>query len=365
MKKSEKILLVLRLPPPYGGGEILSEYLFKKVIDKENFIVISTSRKNSNKLTQGKFSVSNIFSGIKLLSKVAYYLIRFKPNLVYISIPKQFKPFLKTAFIIIIASSLKIKVYGELAGDNFLFLRKDNYEKKIGLFFLKKITELRVLGASVKNNLAQYQLCKLVVIDNGIYVPPDIRISETLSSSPLNLLFVGALNFSKGIKNLIESLNLLKKEQVEIHLNIMGEWSNKTQEKEILGYIESNSLNNLITFNGLVTDNKKWEIYKKSSLLVHPTFWDGQPLVLLEAMGCGLPIISTKVGAIPDTMIHNYNGIILPENNPAELTKAIKYFDQNRQKLSEISNNNIQTYRKKFTIDSYTTRMINWLERQR
>ena len=136
----------------------------------------------------------------------------------------------------------------------------------------------------------------------------------------------------------------------------------KIQKGEILNYLRVNNLNNVITFHGLVTTNKKWEIYKKCSILVHPTYWDGQPLVILEAMGCGLAVISTKVGAIPDTMINDYNGIILPENNPEELSKAIKTFNNDRQRIMEISKNNIKTYNEKFTIDSYILRMINWLE---
>ncbi len=362
MSKSGKILLILNLPPPFGGGEIRSKYLYDHLIGKEEYRIISNSRKKSNKLTQGKFTFYNAFFGIKILIRTIFYIIFFKPRKIYLGIPKKFAPFIRTALIIGVASLFKIKIYGELAGDSFLFLtRNSNFKKRTGLFFLRKITELRVLGESVKNNLSQFNICKLIVIDNGIYVPEDVKISKEFFSNPLKLLYVGALNYLKGIKNLVESINLLKKEGIKVHLHVMGEWSDKIQKEEILNYIKKNDIYNMITFHGLVTAGEKWKIYKECSILVHPTYWDGQPLVILEAMGCGLAVISTSIGAIPDTMIDHYNGILLPENNPEELSTAIKYFNNNKEHILETSKNNIKTYTERFTIDSYILRMTGWL----
>lgn len=362
MAKSGKILLILNLPPPFGGGEIKSEHLYKHLHGNENYIIISNSRKKGNKLTQGKFTISNIFFGINIFGKVLYYIIFFRPKKLFLGIPKEFMPFIRTAFIIGVASFFKIKIYGELAGDSFVFLNKNNFQKKFGLFFLRKISELRVLGKSIKNKLSKFKICKLVVIDNGIYVPPDIKPCRNNFSNPLKLLFVGALNYSKGIKNLVESVNQLKKMSVNIHLDIMGEWSNQIQKEEIRNFIKFNELDDIITFRGLVTGHEKWDIYKNNSILVHPTFWDGQPLVILEAMAIGLVIISTNVGAIPDTMLNNYNGIILSENTPSELCSAIKKYYDNREMIEEVTKNNINTYKERFTIDSYISRMVKWLE---
>jgi glycosyltransferase involved in cell wall biosynthesis len=362
-RKSNKVLLILNLPPPYGGGEIRSKYLFDYLSNNEKYIIIPVSRIKSNKSTSGKLNISNILFGLKINFKAIFYIIYFRPEKIYLSIPKQFNPFIKTIPIISAANLFKIKIYGELAGDSFLFLKENNYKKKLGLFFLKKISDLRVLGPSIKKKLSPLKITNLTVFDNGIYVPNEIKITTNSFFNPvLNLLFVGALNYSKGIKNLIESIYLLKKEEVKVHLHLMGEWSTKIQKSEILNFINSNDLNEFITFHGLVTTELKWEIYQKCQILVHPTFWDGQPLVILEAMGCGLGIISTKIGAIPDTIKNKYNGIILDENTKTELYNTIKYFYDNRQKIVEISNNNIRTYNEKYTIDSFLMRMVNWLE---
>ena len=362
MTKNNKILLILNIPPPYGGGEILAQYLCDNVENNENYIIIATSRNKSDKSTQGKFSAVNIYNGIRLIFLVLFKIVSQKPKKVYLLIPKQFNPFLQTAILIQLISFFRIAIMGELAGSSFVFLEKEGVKKKFGTYYLSKLTELRVLGESIKIELQKYNICALTVLENGIEVP-DNNIINGYDNKILNLLYVGAITFSKGIKTLIESIPLMLSDNITLHLNLMGEWSNATEKKEIFEYIKNNNLKEFITFHGLITTTEKWSLYKSSDILVHPTYWDGQPLVILEAMGCGLPIIATKVGAIPDTLKNNYNGILLEENSAESVAKAVLYCFNNPPFLQTISENNIKTYKKKYTVNAYLSRMKNWLEK--
>lgn len=363
MRSGKKILMILNLPPPYGGGEIQSKHLFDHLVNNNKYSIIANSRKKSNKSTAGKLLFTNICNGILLIIKASHYIIRYKPSKVYLSVPKQFWPFIKTAIIINVASHFRVRVLGELAGGGFDFLKTDDYRKKIGFKILRKIDDLRVLGNSISKSLSDYGLTKTTVIANGIYVPDQFIVSsERLYDPVLNILYVGALNYSKGIKNLVEAAFLLKSAETIFHLHIMGEWSNIVEKEETIAYIDRCHLNDNITFYGLVTDDSKWDIYRNCQILAHATYWDGQPLVILEAMGCGLVVVSTDIGAIPDTMKNNYNGIILKENNPKELFNSLRYLNDNREILAEMSANNLKTYKEKYTISSFLSRMEGWLE---
>lgn len=361
MSDKNKILLIVNIPPPYGGGEILAKYLYDNVKENHKYDIIATSRKKSNKSTQGKFSLTNVFNGLNLIIMVLFKVLIKKPRKVYFLIPKQFNPFLQTAILIQIFSIFKIPMLGELAGSNFTFLENNNIKRKFGLYYLRKLTELRVLGKSIKENLEFYNICETIVIENGIYIPEDIEARD-FNKFSLNLLYVGAINFSKGIKNLIECLPFLIKNNIHFNLDIMGEWSNYDEKNEIEQIISNFSLEKYITFHGLITSSEKWLLYQSSDILVHPTYWDGQPLVILEAMGYGLPIITTKVGAIPDTVKANFNGILIEENTPENLSKSVEFFFKNPSFLKTVSDNNIRTYNEKYTVKEYLLRIKNWLE---
>jgi len=331
----KKILLILNTPPPYGGGEVRGIYLKKYFADNPNYLIYSYSRKKSNKNTQGKILVSNLLWGIYLVLKINYLFIQYRPGKVYFLIPKDFAAFVRNGLIILFANLLNIKVYGDLAGAGFPFLRDSSYlKKKFSRYILRKIHSIKILGENIRNVLAIEGIKNVSIIENGIWVPNSTHlVKNKYFEKPLRLMYVGALNYSKGINRIVESIDLCKQNNLPVHIDILGEWSNPDQENEIMNYIERKKLNELITFWGLVTTEQKWKLYEKNTILVHPSNWDGQPLSILEAMGMGLTVISTYVGAIPDTIKHGENGFLLRKNTGKEVFKAIQQLDKDRNKL--------------------------------
>lgn len=356
------ILLILQVPPPIGGGEIRAKYLSEYL--KNTYSQSLFSRRSNNKKRQGKLSLGSLFSGLNYIFKNVYLIYRNHPKIVFLSLPKNFFPFIRTACVIWIAKLFNVIVLGELAGATFQFLQTQDIRRKIGLHILKSVNEIRVLGDSVKRHLTEQGITNTKTIDNGIYIPNKIKTfnENRIYESRLNLLYVGALNYSKGISIIIKAIDICRQNGIRVHLHLMGEWGNEDERTNILNYINSNSLNDDITFHGLMMGDNKWEVYKKCAILVHPTFWDGQPLTILEAMGMGLSIISTTVGAIPDTVVNNVNGILLRENCPEHLFDAIKIMYNDREYLARISRKNIETYWSKYTIESYCQRMKSWFE---
>ena len=81
-------------------------------------------------------------------------------------------------------------------------------------------------------------------------------------------------------------------------------------------FIEENNLKKLFTFHGIKTGQDKWDILSKCAILVHPTYWDGVPLTILEALGIGMPVISTSVGGIPDTITNDIKWMIISGKHP-------------------------------------------------
>jgi glycosyltransferase involved in cell wall biosynthesis len=360
---AKNILLILNIPPPYGGGEIRSMYLKEHFSANENYLVFAYSRRTNNKSRQGQVGLNNVIWGFYLIARTCFWIVKYRPKIIYLLIPKNFSAFLRAAFMIWICKRFKVKVLGELAGGSFQFLDNGEVQKKIGLYVLNQVDQLRVLGDSVRKHLAQYGIKETIVLDNGIWIPPDSKIArEVIFGRPLNLLYVGALNFSKGLKNLIYAIGMCKHHKLQVHLHILGEWSNTIHEKEIERYIKVNSLEDYVTFHGLITGDGKWKIYERCAVLTHPTYWDGQPLTILEAMGFGLGVITTPVGAIPDTVKDGVNGILLKENKPDILFDAIKTFYEDRNALAKVSKINVQTYKRKYTIESFCLRMQSWFE---
>src|SRR5690554_994605 len=93
---NKKKIVILNIPPPFGGGEIRAKLLYNYFKSNTEFVVLTNSNENKNKSNQGKTSMSNLIINIKYILRNCKIILKQKPSLVYISIPKSFFPILKT-----------------------------------------------------------------------------------------------------------------------------------------------------------------------------------------------------------------------------------------------------------------------------
>jgi glycosyltransferase involved in cell wall biosynthesis len=358
-----KVLLVLHTPPPFGGGEIQAQNLKYYFNGKENFYIYDYSRKNhSRSKWRSAFDIQAIIAGIWWEIKVIYLMFYFRPDKVYFTLPKSFKGFMRNAVVIPFAKITHTKILGELPGTSFLFL---DYGKgiryHIGLFLLRMVDEIRFLSPRIANLHAPYGFQKPVIIENGISIETNECICSDVFKKPiLDLLYVGAIERSKGIFNTLEALKKCSDNNIYFHFNVVGYWPNLKEEKEANNYIESNNLRSMITFHGILTGDSKWNLFCKCAILVHPTYWDGVPLTILEALAVGLPVISTNTGGIPDTIKDGINGIILSENNSESLSQALITYNNDRTDLFRISENNKRLFKEKYGLKIFLNNMEKW-----
>ncbi|WP_299111137.1 glycosyltransferase family 4 protein [uncultured Winogradskyella sp.] len=359
----KKKVLILSVPPPYGGGEIRAKQLSKYFSQYSEFVIIENSNKSKNKSNQGKISISNVFINIRYIIRNVLTIVKNRPALVYMSIPKNFIPLLKVLPVLLTTKLFGGKVVGELAGRNFYFLETKGMSYSLGLKILRLFNSIRVLGESVKSTLKTYGLNRNIVIDNGVDIPNQNKnsVKSINASSRITIGFVGALHEKKGIYILTEIANLLKTNNVNFTLEIAGEWGNDKDKMDIQSYIKKNNLKNNIKFLGLIHNETKWEFYKRIDIFILPSYNEGQPLVLIEAMAFGIPIICSGVGAIPDTVNSGYNGFIIEEFLAKKYVAKIKKLLEDKLLYEKVSSNNLNTFAERFRVENYFENIHTWI----
>ena len=78
-----------------------------------------------------------------------------------------------------------------------------------------------------------------------------------------------------------------------------------------------------VTFLGYVPDEKLPNLYSASDIFVLPAIYENFPFAILEAQATGLPVISTKVGGIPEFLVDNENGFLIDAGDSAQLTQRV------------------------------------------
>ena len=160
------------------------------------------------------------------------------------------------------------------------------------------------------------------------------------------LLFMGTIDKRKGIIDLLKALRQIN--NYAFHLHICGQINDDTIKDEFLGLLEE--LNEKVTFHGYVNGLEKEELFENADIFVLPSYGEGMPIVIMEAMAKGCAIISTEVGAIGE-IVKKENGILIQPGDIDALKEALKYFMDDKMILETVKEKNTE-YGSEFNIES-------------
>lgn len=170
----------------------------------------------------------------------------------------------------------------------------------------------------------------------------------------INILFLARLEKQKGIYEAINTFEILKSKYPEINLFVAGDGREEDSIKEI---VKEKKLKD-IHFFGFVNGDEKIELYRKSHIYFFPSYTEGMPNSVLEAMGFGLPIITHNVGAIVDFFENNVNGFRTDSLDQEEFSNLFIKLISDRNLMKQIAVNNFIKAQKQFTSDIVANRII-------
>lgn len=149
----------------------------------------------------------------------------------------------------------------------------------------------------------------------------DYKVS--LKDEYFNILFLAIIDKRKGIYDLVECVNILIKQysgNKKIKFIIAGSGKDERNIKEL---VHKYKIEEYFEFKGWISNKEKHKVLKNSHLFVLPSYNEGLPLSILEAMSYGLPIISTNVGSIDEAVIDDINGFLLEPGDVRNLVNSI------------------------------------------
>lgn len=161
---------------------------------------------------------------------------------------------------------------------------------------------------------------RIVVIPNGVACPPIAKAPGSDDDRRCRVLFVSRLVYNKGVPDLIAAFRILAARGFtdRFSLTLVGDGPLRQQ------YAPSTIPAN-VQFVGGVDDTRLDQLYRASDLFILPTLFEGMPTVVLEAMGRGLPVLVTDVGATTE-LVDASNGAIIPKRDPAGIAYALERF---------------------------------------
>ncbi len=164
---------------------------------------------------------------------------------------------------------------------------------------------------------------RVFIVPNGIpspFTPARVRTSAGRKA----VLFLSNLSEGKGHLDLIEAASIVLSRRSDVDFTIAGEWPSQRERQRSQSKTQSLGIDDQVRFVPSPSGLRKTQLFQSADVFVFPPRQlEGQPVVLLEAMSHGIPVIATPRGGIVDIVHDNRNGLLVPPGDPEALAHAL------------------------------------------
>ncbi|MBA7650812.1 D-inositol-3-phosphate glycosyltransferase [subsurface metagenome] len=193
----------------------------------------------------------------------------------------------------------------------------------------------------------------------GRYVDTQrFHVKKQLSQRSKLAGFIGRLTPKKGIVNLVKSMPLVLEECSDVEFLLVGRGVIRDRIRE---EVERNGVEGKVNFVDWVSDDELPAYLNRLRLFVSPSFEEGVPGILQEAMACGTIVAATPVGGIPDLVRDKETGFVINDNTPEGIAKTI-IKALNYARLDEVAKNARALIEKEYSYDKVVEEYRDRLE---
>lgn len=270
--------------------------------------------------------VSIVFNFIAAIFKL-FFLLTFNKQILIVHIHGAAKGSFYRKYIIFNISKYffnkKVIFHSHASEMEVFYTKSSNKLKWIFKDFFSNVDLIICLSESwYEFYTKNFKVRSIVVLENIVEKPKVLR-SKKFHSFPIKFLFLGQIGGRKGIFDLLKVVNNNKKLLKGKFLLYVG--GNGDVDK-LKSYIIHNDLVDFVKFEGWVSGSKKEQLLNSCDIYILPSYNEGLPLSILEAMSYGMPIASTLVGGIPEIVFNNKNGVLFQPGSENGILKSILYF---------------------------------------
>jgi glycosyltransferase involved in cell wall biosynthesis len=360
-----KVLFILHLPPPVHGSSVVGSQIKNSILVNDSYNCSFINLKTSSSLgNMGKIGFGTVFRYLIIFGKLIFQLSVNRPKLCYMAITSKGYAFYKDAFLAIV-----IKLFGVKIVYHFHNKGTSSRQDKVIDNLLYKMV-FKNSSAILLSNYLYYDVEKyfsknmVFTCNNGIPDFANLKVPDVtiIRNDVVEILFLSNLIISKGVYVLLEACKILREKNINFHCTFAG-CKGDLSELEFFTTVERLDLTNYVNYIGEIFGDDKETTFKKADIFAFPTYYHFEcfPLVILEAMQRGLPVVSTPEGAISDIIVEGKTGFIVPQKNPIILAEKLEILISNNHLREELGRNGRVRYENLYTLNQFENNFVSIL----
>jgi glycosyltransferase involved in cell wall biosynthesis len=310
---------------------MMGNYIKESTLINSEFDTKFINLSSSNNLQQiGKGGIKKGYQLIKVLLRITGALLRRKYDLVYVTLTASGAGFYKDVLVVGILKLFRKKIIYHFHNKGVSTAKESSLNKMLYRFVFLN-TKSILISESLYPDFKKY-----LSIQNVYFCPNGIPVAESIvpenrelkpELTPLSFLFLSNMMVEKGVFDLLDACEILNNKGLKFSCNFVGSWSD-ISETDFFEEIKKRKLENVVSGYGSKYGKEKDTLFEKADVFVFPTYYhyESFPVVILEAMQFGLPVISTLEGGIPDEVLNGYTGFLVAQRDIKDLAGKMEIF---------------------------------------
>ena len=291
---------------------------------------------------------SKLLVAISALSKLCSLLLRRRVSLLHVHTSSRASFWRKSVFVLLCKAARKPVIIHIHSGEfsHFYFNECSTFAKRYVRTILNHAETIIVLTDRWRQRLSNITPNpRIVAILNPIIAPNDNR--QAVSRASNTLLYLGRITEKKGIFDLLDVITELRDEFINLQLICAGE-GDISEAREAAARL---GIASHVEFVGWVEKEQKDQLMNLATAMVLPSYAEGLPMSVLEAMAAELPVVATDVGGIPDVITSEDNGLLVSPGDKSQLREALRRILRDESLRQRLCENARQKFQTKFESD--------------
>ena len=346
MADKPRILFILHLPPPHHGAAAVGAAIQGSPLINEAFetryINLATSVSMSH---IGRFAFSKIGRFRSIRRQVKAAIKEFCPDAIYFT-PTSCLPMLWKDYLIarlFLGKPIPLIIHLHNSGVN---KRKNRFPDRIIYKKLFRNAQVIAPAESMWEDVSAFVPRERFMVCNN--AAEDMGVSRTSRDVP-TILFLSNLLPKKGASTLLDACVVLKRRALSFHCTFYGAESDEITSERFASLVADRQLQDCVEFRGPVEGEEKKAAFNEADIFVLPTQEDVFPLVLIEAMSAGLPVVSSDIGGIPEIVVEGKTGFLVQATSVEELANRLGLLLVEAELRSRMGKTARKIYKQRFT----------------
>lgn len=360
-----RIVISGHLPPPMSGiGTYYQVLLNSSLPRRVNLRFVDTSLHRRQLSQTGSWSLSNIVWALIDCLRFTKTVIAYRPEICHIATAFGLS-FVKHSVCVVAARLLGCKV---LLHPHCSFYALYERQGRAWQWFFRRIVSLChgvvVLSSEWKKLSEIVPSCRMYLLPNAIDLASyeDVgreRVESKNDKSCLHILYLGFLGKAKGTFDLIRAARTVLRQEQGVVFDLVGAEHFAGEMQQLNAQVADACLGKSIHVQPAVTGQQKVEFLRSADIFVYPSYHEGMPMAVIEAMACALPIVATRVGGLPDLVQPGLNGCLVPAGQPDQLADAIRELIVNPQLRHAMQAASFRRAQESFDIEALVFRLLD------